>query len=258
MKHIPKIPKLIWHRLPYIALYSAACIVLLFVIEFIYYRYTSAEHFIHYTSFHFNSIEEHKDAPFEACKTTNFAYKIDGDRKIYQIPEGKTEIDKVLVKTYRLDSIISKTPCVNAFITNKQFDFTAGNYQVYTTFNFTTKYGNRKSVTFKSNIFQVFQSHPATVDEIQKKIDELQKQIDLLKLQLQATKNGTSFSPAADTRPSSANQQPFSSTTSAAQTPPPAATQPAPTTPSTPPPTPLILPPGQGLIRDSVPILGLL
>lgn len=245
MKHIPKIPKLIWHRLPYIALYSVTCIALLFVLEFVYYRYASAEHFIHYTSFHFNSLQEHQDAPFEACKTTNFAYKIDGNRNIYRIPEGKTEIDKVLVKQYPLNSIISKTPCVNAFITKDQYDFTAGNYQVYTTFNFSAKYGNRKSITFKSNIFQVFQSHPATVDEIQKKIDELQKQIDLLKLQLQATKDGTSFSPAANTQTSPANQ-PF-----AAQ--PAASSQPSTTSqPSSPPPPP----PDQGLIPNNIPLLG--
>jgi hypothetical protein len=145
------------------------------------------------------------------------------------IPEGKGEIDKVLVKQYPLDSIISKEPCVNAFITKNQHDFTVGTYQVYTTFNFTVKYGNHKSVTFKSNIFRVIAATPTTVDEIQTKIDDLQKQIDILKLQLQQARlqSGlTSDPPASETpRP---NQQAQQSPTPADEQNPPIATTPPP------------------------------
>lgn len=193
-KAIPKIPRLIWKRLPYIVVYSLTLIGILFICEFMYYRYAPAERFIHYTTFQFNTVEEHKDVPFEACKRTNYQYKIEGNRKIYLIPQGKGEIDKILQKTYPLDSIISKAPCVNAFITNDQFDFTAGHYQVYTTFNFKVKYGNPKSITFKSNVFTVLKSQPVTVEEIQQKIDELQKEIDLLKAQLQIAQHSVSFS----------------------------------------------------------------
>lgn len=197
---IPKIPKLIWKRLPWIVAYTLAFTGLLFLGEFMYYRYSPGERFVNYNSFQFNTATEHKDVPFQACKDTDYAYKVDGERKIYRIPEGKGEIDKERVGGYPLDSIISKERCVSAFISTKQYDFEPGNYQVYTTFNFSVKYGNRKSVTFKSNIFTVVPARPSTVEEIQKKIDELQKQIDLLKLQLAATQAGVSFAPQADTQ----------------------------------------------------------
>jgi hypothetical protein len=176
--------------------------------EFAKYRYSAGEEYINYSSFRFNSTEEHHDVPFEACKQTDYSYKIAGNRKIYRIPEGKTEIDKVLVKTYPLDSIISKTPCVNAFITTDQFAFTPGNYQVYTTFNFVVKYGNQKSVTFKSNIFTIFDSQPGSVEEIKLKIKRLQKQIELLKLQLKEARSRPQNTASGPSQAPSSKQQP--------------------------------------------------
>lgn len=181
---ITRVPHVLLRRFPHIVAYFVAAYALIVLGQMLFYRFMPAEHFLHYSKFQINTIEEHQDAPFEACKNTDFAYKVDGNRKIYRIPEGKSEIDKVLVKTYPLDSIISKAPCVNAFITKEQYDFTVGHYQVYTTFNFKTKYGNEKSVTFKSNIFTVIAAKPATVEDIQNKINELQMQIDALKAQL--------------------------------------------------------------------------
>lgn len=240
---LPKIPRLIWTRLPWIILYAVAITGALFLYEFAYYRYSDGTKFINYSSFRFNSVEEHQDVPFEACKVTDFEYKIQGNRKIYRIPEGKTEIDKVQVKTYPLDSIISKTPCVNAFITKEQYDFTAGNYQVYTTFNFRVKYGNEKSVTFKSNVFTILPSRPATVEEIQKRIEELQKEIDLLKLQLaEARESGMRVAPA-QTTPHTNNATPDRSAT--AQTP-----------KEQPKPKPQPEPVDQGLLPNAIPIIG--
>lgn len=206
MRHIiTRVPNVLFRRFPYIVAYFVAAYALIVLGQMLFYRFMPGDHFLHYTKFQVNTIEEHQDAPFEACKDTTFEYKVEGNRKIYKIPEGKTEIDKVLVKTYSLDSIISRTPCVNAFITKEQYDFTVGHYQIYTTFNFKTKYGNEKSVTFKSNIFTVIAAKPATVEDIQQKINELQSQIDALKAQLVGLRrNGQDIPESPSTAPKTA------------------------------------------------------
>lgn len=196
-----KIPTVIWKRLPWIVLYGVALTGILFLCEFAYYRYSGGDKFINYSSFRINSVEEHQDVPFEACKETSYAYKITGNRTIYRIPEGKGEIDKVIVKTYPLDAIISTDPCVNAFISKEQYDFKAGNYQAYTTFNFTVKYGNQKSVTFKSNIFTILPNRPDTVEQISQRIKELELEIKQLKSQLrQAIQQSSTQQPTQTTQ----------------------------------------------------------
>lgn len=220
MTAVTKVPKLIWKRLPWIIVWIFVITGCLFLWDFYTHRYASGESFLNYTSFKINSAEEHKDIPFEACKSTDFEYRVTGNRKIYVIPPGKGEIDKVLVKTYPLDSIISPEKCVNAFISKEQYDFTPGNYQVYTTFNFTVKYGNPKSVTFKSNVFQVFKVRPTTPEDIQAHINDLKMQILELEKELEEIlKKQSSTRPEAQKQsvavqePSKSSQQPEPSPT---------------------------------------------
>lgn len=210
MNTVKHVPTLLWKRIPWIVAYALALTGVLFLIEFASYRYSEGEKFLRYNRFHINTVEEGQDVPFEACKETDTAYRVVGARKIYRIPEGKGEIDKVLVKTYPLDSIITTTPCVSAFISQEQYAFKAGTYQVYTDFNFTVKYGNQKSVTFKSNIFTVLPNRPATVEQIEAKIRELEKQIKLLRIELQKAREGASVTTGgrvAQSQPSSSEQR---------------------------------------------------
>lgn len=239
IKTFKNIPKVIFQRFPHIMAYIIAAYAVIFIGQVAYYRFMPGEHFLNYSKFHVNTVEEHSDVPFEACKKTDYPYKIVGQRKIFRIPEGKTEIDKVLVKQYPLDSIITKTPCVNAFISKEQYDFTKGNYQIYTVFNFKTKFGNDKSVTFKSNVFSVISARPVTVEDIQARIDELQREIDLLKLQLQAAREGVPVNQRALNTTSNINDEPPSATEAQQPTEPPTTT-----------------PVNEGLLPDDIPVLG--
>lgn len=246
IKTIASVPKIIFKRLPYIAVYIVTLYAFLYIGELAWYRYQPANHFMNYTKFDVNNAEEGNDVPFQACKDIDQPYKVTGDRIIYRIPEGSQPQDRVFAGNYKIDSTVTADRCVNGFIFQEQFNHEPGNYIAYTSFDFEVKHGFRKRVTFESNVYTIFPVRVGSVEEIEKRIFELEKEIELLKLQLQQARMEQSTNtgqPTTDTPArTDAGITPMQSNPQTAASPPPPAPTPAPTPSPTPPPERSVIP----------------
>lgn len=175
--------KLIWHRLPKIALYTIAIYTIFFVIggvtQALDRRAIAAApgtDFLNYTSFTVQNAREGEDVTFTLCREHKENYDINGIRTVYIIPEGKTEAEKVFVYNKRIEGIIDTGNCQPYFIKQSEYHFRPGKYMITLNINFRVKYDIPKSVYTKSGIFTIY-PQPNSGGDMQAQLNNLQQQL---------------------------------------------------------------------------------
>lgn len=188
---ISQIPKTMFHRLPWIALYSVAFYVVISVGTALFFRFMPANFFLNYTSAEAQNIYEHQPLPFKACRTMRFgSHRVEGSRIIYKLPEtdGLTSQDRknqaVIVGQFSFGGQLSPDRCVDLFINPSQYDHSKGYYYFRTIWNFEVG-SNKKQIQYDSNVY-IVNERALTPEEINQKILDLEQQIEMLKAQLAA------------------------------------------------------------------------
>lgn len=217
--------KLIWKRLPYIALYSVVFYAIFFVGQALFYRYMPASFFLNYYNVTIPNASqhyEHEPVPYTVCRDAKASYPFTGKRLIYKLPNEVARDKGQLIKSYSISSVITPNKCNALSITPKVYDFSAGSYYFRTYVNFEV-HGNEKQVYFESPTFSI-QKKVLTQDDLIKQIEQNQQEIENLKRQLQgiAPLNSTTVTtttnhdatPATATNPAT----PSSSTTTSSNT----------------------------------------
>lgn len=221
--------KTIIKRLPVIAVYSIAIIVLFNTAQIFFYKLVPENYFVrNYTMTVFNTVE-HNDVQVRVCRDRRGSYIANGVRTIYVVPKDQPDTQKVIAGKYTLSDVsIDGDRCDLFFIKTSQFDHKAGQYIAYTNLSFTAKYGRQISVEFASNKYTISK---ATTEDLEQRIKDLQEQLDSLK-KLRDQNTGvvnTSETQAEDqVATTSAPPEPKESTSTPTQTPSTPEPQPAP------------------------------
>lgn len=177
------ISKLVWRRLPYIALYTVAFAGLIGGAQYLYGQYdrqviakAPATNFINYTSFSVQNAREGEDVIFTLCRTHDQNYKVDGTRIVYIIPEGKSEPDKVAVHQKNFEGVIDSGNCQSYFIRNNEYYFKPGKYLITLNLDFKVKYDIGKTIYVKSEPFTIY-PQPTGTNDVQAQLNILRQQI---------------------------------------------------------------------------------
>lgn len=244
IKSVTRIPKLLWQRLPYIAGYTLLLYVMIVAAQQAFYRFMPSSYFLNYYSAEANSAEEHKAIPFKVCRTKRGGdHIIEGQRVFYKVPEGQSKSNGVQVKTIPIRGVAAAKECADLFISSSQFDHDEGYYYFRTVLEFEVN-GYKKRAEFETNVYAVTPKRLNTVEDIQNKIDELQRQIDELKQQLNQAQAQVNTMPNQPQVATQITRQPQSAAQPTQQNQPVQANQPEPE------------PEDEGLIPDSIPIIG--
>lgn len=176
--------KLIWHRLPKIALYTVAIYALFLVsggviqaIDKKNIEQAAATDFLNYTSFTVQNAREGEDVTFTLCRDHKENYRIEGTRTIYVIPEGKTEAQKVFIYNKEITGVVDSGDCQSYYIRESEYHFEPGKYLVTLNVNFKVKYDIPKSVYTKSGIFTIY-PQPDDSTDMNAQLNILQQQLD--------------------------------------------------------------------------------
>lgn len=177
------ISKLVWRRLPYIALYTIAFAGIIAGSQYLYGQYdrqlvakAPATDFINYTSFSVQNAREGEDVIFTLCRTHDRNYKVDGTRIVYIIPEGKTEPDKVAVHQKNFEGVIDSGNCQSYFIRNTDYYFHPGKYLITLNLDFKVSYDIGKTIYVKSEPFTIY-PQPTGTNDVQSQLNILRQQI---------------------------------------------------------------------------------
>ena len=179
--------KLIWHRLPQIALYSLALAILLGSGQYFLTQYDKSQvakqpgsDFINYTSFTVNNAREGEDVTFTLCRVHQENYDVKGTRTVYVIPEGRTEAQKVFIYNKQVQGVVDSGNCQPYFIKQSEYHFKPGKYLITLNLNFKVKYDLPKSVYVKSGVFTIY-AQPNGEGDVQSQLNNLQERFnDLL------------------------------------------------------------------------------
>lgn len=216
--------KIIWHRLPRIAIYILAIYVLLFVGQKAFYRFMPASYFLEYTSVNVPNnqpIYAHSPVPVTFCREKKGNYPITGYRVYYKLDKTMDRSKGKQVQNQPVNNQITQNRCVDLLITPAQYDHEAGTYFFRTFLTFRVD-GNVKQVINESNTY-VIQDKPMTTDDMLKRIQELQDEINRLKSTLEQALAKTPQTVAVVSRSTSttvAKQSPVATTSQPEQTPP--------------------------------------
>lgn len=239
IRTISKTSKIIFKRLPRIAIYTFAFYLLFFVAQHFYYWAMPGEHFVKFYKIQVQNAEEGEEIPFQVCRTKRANYQVEGFRTFYSIPNND-DPQGVRTAQVKIQGALEDEECANLFVRLEQFTHTPGNYYFVTELRFSVE-GFDKFVRYKSNVYTVTKKQQLSPDEIQKQIDELQMQIDRLREQLALaradTGNVAAGSPPNNTNATQTQPQPIASSTTS-PSPSPQPTQPQPVTPTVPPVSP--------------------
>lgn len=175
--------KLLWRRLPYIALYTVAFAGLIGAGQYLYHKVDyqniakqPGSDFINYTSFTVNNAREGEDITFTLCRDHAENYEVQGTRTVYVVPEGKSEAQKVFIYNKQVKGVVDTGNCQPYFIKETEYHFTPGKYLVTLNLGFKVKYGIEKSVFAKSSIFTIYPQPDGSTD-VQSQLNNLQQQL---------------------------------------------------------------------------------
>ncbi len=175
--------KLIWRKLPRIALYTVAIYALFLVTGGVVtaldkraVQQAPGTDFLNYTSFTVQNAREGEDVTFTLCRDHEENYSINGTRTVYVVPEGKQEADKVFIYNKNITGVVDTGNCQPYFIKTSEYQFKPGKYLITLNINFKVKYGIEKSVFTKSGIFTVYPQPSGTTD-VQAQLNILQQQL---------------------------------------------------------------------------------
>lgn len=175
--------RLLWKKLPRIALYTVAIYALFLVTGGVLQTLDKqaiekapATDFLNYTSFTVQNAREGEDITFTLCRTHRENYSINGTRTVYIIPEGKQEADKVFIYNKDIKGVVDTGNCQPYFIKSSEYHFAPGKYLITLNINFKVKYDIPKSVFTKSGVFTVYPQPGATTD-VQAQLNILQQQL---------------------------------------------------------------------------------
>lgn len=207
VKSIPRVTvasvKLIWKRLPYIALYTFALAILLGSGQYFFTQYDKNQvakqpgsDFISYTSFTVNNAREGEDVTFTLCREHADNYSVKGVRTVYVIPEGKTEAEKVFIYNKQVQGVVDEGNCQPYFIKESEYHFRPGKYLITLNLRFNVKYNLEKSVYVKSGIFTIY-AQPNGGGDVQTQLNNLQVRFDDLLDQFNALQQRQGVAPTA-------------------------------------------------------------
>lgn len=182
MRLITRTTKLLWHRLPRIALYTVAFYALFWVGQQTYYRFAPAEQFIRFYKVQVQNAREGQDIPFQVCRTKDANYQISGYRTFYKLTETDEDSGQRYAQS-RLEGALENDECANLFIRVEKVPHTPGSYYFVTELEFSVN-GYTKHLRYKSNVYSIVEQPLETPEQIQDRIDDLQRQIDELKASL--------------------------------------------------------------------------
>lgn len=206
--YLVSISRLVWKRLPYIALYTVAFAGIIGGAQYLYGQYdrqvisrAPATDFINYTSFSVQNAREGEDVIFTLCRTHDQNYRVDGTRIVYIIPEGKTEPDKVAVHQKNFEGIIDSGNCQSYFIRNNEYYFKPGKYLITLNLDFKVKYNIGKTIYVKSEPFTIY-PQPQGTGDVQSQLNILRQQIQdqqeiINRLSFQNDQDASSSKPSA-------------------------------------------------------------
>lgn len=179
---LTKYLRVLWNRLPRIAVYIMAFYALFWVGQHVYYWGMPGDHFVRFYKVQVQNGEEGEDIPYQVCRTKQANYQVKGVRTFYMLPDDESTQGQ-RVASSDLQGALENDECANLFIRTEQFEHKPGNYYFVTELVFSVE-GFEKRISYKSNIYTIYEKRQLSPDEIQKQIDELQQQIDSLKAQL--------------------------------------------------------------------------
>lgn len=195
--------KLIWKRLPFIALYSLAIAILLASGQYFLIQYDKSQiakqpgsDFISYTSFTVNNAREGEDITFTLCREHDSNYEVKGTRTVYVIPEGKTEAQKVFIYNKQVQGVVDEGNCQPYFIKESEYHFRPGKYLITLNLNFKVKYDLPKDVFVKSGVFTVY-AQPNGGGDVQTQLNNLQERFNDLLDQFNGLQQRQGVSPTA-------------------------------------------------------------
>lgn len=175
--------RLIWNKLPKIALYTVALWAIFLVIGGVTQaidkrndELAPASEFLSYTSFTVQNAREGEDVTFTLCRQHKENYSVAGTRTVYVIPEGKQEADKVFIYNKDIKGVVDTGNCQPYFIKASEYHFKPGKYLITLNLNFKVKYDIPKSVFTKSGVFTIYPQPKGTTD-VQAQLNILQQQL---------------------------------------------------------------------------------
>lgn len=219
--------KIIWKKLPRIALYTVAIYAICLVVGGLANAYDKKQiaeapgtDFLNYTSFTVQNAREGEDVTFTLCRTHKENYSITGTRTVYVVPEGKQEADKVFIYNKDIKGVVDTGNCQPYFIKASEYHFTPGKYLITLNINFKVKYDIAKSVFTKSGIFTIY-AQPNNSQNADARLNILQQQLNDQQLLLdQLIGNGTLRTPTStSTVPNENNQSTITNNTTINQNP---------------------------------------
>lgn len=182
--YVVKSAKLLWRKLPRIAVYTVAIYALFLVgagittaLDKQSVERASGTDFLNYTSFTVQNAREGEDVTFTLRRDHKENYSITGTRTVYIVPAGKTEADKVFVYNKDIKGVVDTGNCQPYFIKASEYHFKPGKYLITLNINFKVKYDIEKSVFTKSGIFTVY-PQPGGSNDLQAQFNNLQQQLN--------------------------------------------------------------------------------
>ncbi len=195
--------KYLWSRLPYIALYFVASLVIIKGVHYVAYKYAlPTNFFIRNLSMNVTGTVEHTDVPIRVCRDRRGSFKGDVFRTIRIIPQGKTDENARFAGRYEIKGAnIDGDRCENLLITTEQFSHDPGRYIISTNFCFRSEYNRKHCIEYKSNVYEI---RPSTAGDVEAKIKDLEQQIRELR-KMNESANDTSSSSSTTTTTTTRN-----------------------------------------------------
>lgn len=198
--------KLVWRRLPFIALYSF-CLAVVWVVgsfaiaevdkQFV--RAADTDRYIKYTSFTVNNIREGEDLTYTVCRDFKGRYQSEGKRTVYIVPEGKTVNDRAFLYNKDYKGTIEGDPCQSYVVMNSTYHLKPGRYQLTLSGDIIVQYDLRKPYFVESQVFTVY-PQPSGVPTLRTQIFSLTpEEIEELKRVLGVEQSATSASTSSST-----------------------------------------------------------
>lgn len=219
MKIIERIAKGLSHlikRLPYIAIYTFAALVVLLTFREIYRANAPGRWYFEYESYTVQNAPEGEHIPYKVCRNRTGTYTLNGGaRSVFRIVNLANPNDQEIVASipFPKGTTTTNRQCINGFVDIIQgrdvLDLPKGDYIVTHVVEFTVpsilpwiKPYEKKSEV-QSNIFKITE-RSLSLEELINEINRVQQELDNLKKQLPP---GTDLSQLRSTTQSSTNNQ---------------------------------------------------
>lgn len=236
IRSVVDIIKLLFKRLPVIALYALSIAVLWAVFHFAYITWDKdrveaapVTDYLKYTSFTVPNFREGEDFTYSVCRDFKGSYHATGKRKIYLVPQGQSTNNRVFLTSSTFNGIIEGNPCQSYIIKDSKYHLKPGQYQLGLSTDITVQYGVVKHSAVDSNVFTVRAQPDGSTTDLQAQINNLSNQLDQLRslsqpsqLQGETQIDGPTAQPSASASPSpsssASHAQPSTSSTAPVKT----------------------------------------